>query len=173
MNIRGCKLPVAVCAALLSTPAFAPDFSILLGDTDDLRAKVAADAARSARAAQAFGSRLSAVERRELQGSCTALIANDGDPSAQRSLQAQLDRYKDNDPEAVLRFCLDPAYTALQSELEASQRTLRASSADRIDARASASLERSFEEQQRKYTAISNVMKTRHDTVKNAINNVR
>jgi hypothetical protein len=173
MTISKTALVAALAACLFSARAFAPDFSVLLGGTSDLRESVAADAAKNARAAQAFGDTLGAGERRDLQSACTALVANERAARAQQRLQALLARYQDNDPQAVLRFCLDPAYRQLQSELEASSQALRRSGAANVDDRSSAALETTLEQQRRRYTAISNIMKTRHDTAKNSIGNVR
>jgi hypothetical protein len=163
-------LAAGLVAALVSTSAFAPDFSVLLGGTAELQQRVEAEAAQSARAAQAFGSSLSAGDRRGLQGTCTALVANANDATAQRRLQEYLSRYKDDNPQAVLRFCLDPSYRQLQSGLQASVESLRAG---RSGEQASAALEETIERQRRTFTTISNIMKTRHDTAKNSIGNVR
>jgi hypothetical protein len=168
-------LAAGLVAALVSTSAFAPDFSVLLGGTTELQQRVDLEAAQSARAAQAFGSSLGAAERRELQASCTALVANENDAGAQRRLQEYLSRYKDNNPEAVLRFCLDPSFRQLSSELQASAQSLRRASGggSGSTARADTTLEDRLQQQQRKYTTLSNIMKTRHDTAKNSIGNVR
>jgi hypothetical protein len=166
-------LAAGLVTAFVSTSAFAPDFSVLLGGTSELQQRVEAEAARSARAAQAFGSSLGAAERRELQQSCTALVANPNDAGAQRRLQEYRSRYKDNNLEAVLRFCLDPSYRQLQSELQASVQSLRQASGGGNAARADTTLEDRLLQQQRTYTSISNVMKTRHDTAKNSIGNIR
>jgi hypothetical protein len=164
---------VVVAACLFSARAFAPDFSVLLGGADDLHERVTADAAIFARAAQAFGKTLSAGERRDLQSACSALVANQRNTRAQQRLQELLVRHQDHDREAVLRFCLDPAYQQLQSELDTSTQALRGPDARDVDDRAKAALETSLAQQHRRYTAISNIMKTKHDVAKNSINNVR
>jgi hypothetical protein len=157
---------------LVSTSAFAPDFSVLLGGSSNLQQRVEAEAAKSSRAAQAFGNSLSAAEGLELQRACTALVADSSDARAQLRLQQFMSRYKDNNPDAILRFCLDPSYTQLQSELRANAQAIRrASSAG--DPQASVDFEGKLQQQQQTYQAISNVMKTKHDTAKNSINNVR
>jgi hypothetical protein len=159
---------------LVSTSAFAPDFSVLLGGTGRLQSQLEAEAARSARSAQAFGASLTAMDRRDLQGTCSALVANPGDTQAQAKLQSFLSRYKDNTPEAVLRFCLDPAIARLNGELQASRQSLeRMTAARAADDGRNAALETTLQQQQRTFTTISNVMKTKHDTAKNAISNVR
>ena len=166
-------LAAGLAMALVSTSAFAPDFSVLLGGSTDLQQRVEAEAARSARAAQAFGNSLSAAERRDLQGACTALVANPNDARAQGRLREYLTRYKDNNQEAVLRACLDPAYKQLQSDLEGNSRAIRRASSGSSDEQALIDLESKLQQQNRSYTAISNIMKTKHDTARNAINNVR
>jgi hypothetical protein len=166
-------LAAGLAMALVSTSAFAPDFSVLLGGSTDLQQRVEAEAAKSARAAQAFGNSLSAAERRDLQGACTALVANSNDARAQSRLREYLMRYKDNNQEAVLRTCLDPAYRQLQSDLEANSQAIRRASSRSSDEQALVDLESKLQQQNRSYTAISNIMKTKHDTARNAINNVR
>jgi hypothetical protein len=101
------------------------------------------------------------------------LVANANDADARRRLQIYLSRYQDNNPEAVLRFCLDPSYRQLQAELEASSQSLERASRGGAAARAGATTEDRLEQQQRMYQSISNVMKTKHDTAKNSISNVR
>jgi len=165
-------LATGVAMGLVSTSAFAPDFSVLLGGSSDLQQRVAADATKSARAALVFGNSLSVAERRDLQRACTALVADSSDAQAQLRLREFMSRYKDNTPDAILRFCLDPSYTQLQSELQANAQAIRrASSAG--DRQASVDLEGRLQQQQQTYQAISNVMKTKHDTAKNSIGNVR
>jgi hypothetical protein len=164
---------VGLILFLLSTSAFAPDFSVLLGGTSELQSQLAAEAARSARAAQAFGASLTAMDRRDLQGTCSALVANSADSGAQRKLQELLSRYKDNSPEAVMRFCLDPMITQLQGELRASRQTLERLGTGGGDTQANVDMQNKLQQQQQTFSSISNVMKTRHDTAKNSISNVR
>lgn len=167
-------LVVGSIFALVSTSAFAPDFSVLLGGTGQLQRQLEAEAARSARNAQAFGASLSATDRRDLQGTCSALVANPGDTQAQTKLQNFLSRYRDNSPEAVLRFCLDPAIGRLNGDLQASRQGLERMTAERAaDDGRNVALENRLQQQQQTFSSISNVMKTRHDTAKNAISNVR
>lgn len=167
-------LGIGSILALVSTSAYAPDFSVLLGGNSQLQRQLDVEAASSARSAQAFGASLTAMDRRDLQATCTALVANPGDAQAQARLQTFLSRYKDNDPAAVLRFCLDPAISRLNSELQASRQGLeRMTAARAADDGRNAALESTLKRQQQTFSSISNVMKTRHDTAKNSISNVR
>jgi hypothetical protein len=162
---------VILCFA--STSAFAPDFSVLLGGTAELQQQLELEAAKSARAAQAFGASLSAADRRELQGACTALVANPNDATASQRLEQMMSRYRDNGAEAITRFCLEPAITRLRADLQASQQTLGRLSAGGSGAQANVDLQNALQKQQQVFTSISNVLKTKHDTAKNAISNVR
>jgi hypothetical protein len=160
-----------VFVGLASTAALAPDFGVLLGGTTALKQQVDADAARLARPAQTFGAGLGATERRDLQRTCTALVVNENDAAARRQLQAFLARYSGANHEAALRFCLEPSYRQLQRDLETSLAALRRAK----DAKSQTGLttQDALQRQQRTYQTISNVMKTKHDTVKNSISNVR
>jgi hypothetical protein len=165
-------LATGFAAVLVSMRAFAPDFGVLLGGTNALQQTVEAEAAKADRAAQTFGNGLSPADRRDLQRTCTALVANAGDLQAQRRLQELMARHGDNNPDAVLRFCLDPSYKQLQSELQASAEGLRRGRRG-SNPEASVELQDNLQRQQRAFQAISNVMKTKHDTAKNSISNVR
>jgi hypothetical protein len=161
---------VILCFA--SASAFAPDFSVLLGGTAELQQQLEVEAAKSARAAQAFGASLTAADRRELQGACTALVANPNDATASQRLAQMMSRYKDNSAEAIVRFCLEPSIARLRADLQASRQTL-----NRLDTgsgtQANVDMQNKLQQQQQVFTSISNVMKTKHDTAKNAISNVR
>jgi hypothetical protein len=151
----------------------ATNFGVLLGGTTELQHQLEIEAAKSARAAQAFGATLSAADRRELQGACAALVANPSDAAASRTLAQMMSRYKDNSAEAIVRFCLDPTFKQLQAELQSSRQTLERMGTADGDAQASIDLQNTLQRQQQTLTMISNVMKTKHDTAKNSISNVR
>jgi len=157
---------------LASASAFAPDFSVLLGGTGELQRQLEREAAKSARAAQAFGASLSAADRGELQGACTAIADDPNDAAAQGRLASVMSRHRDRSAEAIVRFCLDPVIVKLRDELRASRLEL-----ERLDtgrgAQANAALDGRVQRQRQVFTTISNVMKTKHDTVKNSISNVR
>ena len=178
------RLLITLLAALASTSVAAQDvrapsaaqatnFGVLLGDASGLQQEVERDAARSAGAATVFGNRLAASARRDLHDACRAVVASEDDSRAQRRLQDLLARYRDADPDAVLRFCLDPAYTALRNEVAASVQALERMRASGRDSQASLDLQNTLQRQRRMFTTLSNVMKTRHDTAKNSIGNVR
>ena len=157
------RLLTGLALALVSASAFAPDFSVLLGATHDLQDKLEREAAKSARAAQAFGASLSAADRRELQGACTALVANPNDAAARRQLEQMMSRYKDNNPEAITRFCLEPSISRLRTDLRASRQTLERLSAAGLDTEASADLQSTLQKQQQFEQMISNVMKAANE----------
>ena len=158
--------------ALVSTSAFAPDFSVLLGGTAELQRQLGVEAARSGRAAQAFGASLSAADRRDLQGACSSLVANPNNAQASQKLQHFLSQF--HSAEAVTRFCLDPAIARLQNELHSSRQGLeRMTAARAADDGRNVALESTLQRQQRTFSTLSNIMKTKHDTAKNAISNVR
>jgi hypothetical protein len=147
--------------------------SALLGATIDLEQSLEIEASRSAAAAQTFGASLSAADRRELQGACTALVANPNDAAASRRLEQMMSRYRDNNAEAITRFCLNPAITQLQGELRASRQTFERLGTGGGDTQANIDMQNKLQQQQQTFSSISSVMKTRHDTAKNAISNVR
>jgi hypothetical protein len=150
----------------------ATNFGVLLGGTTELQHQLEAEAAKSARAAQAFGASLSAADRRGLQSACRALVADPNDAAANRQLEELMARYRDNNAEAIMRFCLEPTIAQLRAELEASRQAL-----EHIDAgnetQANVDLQNKLQQQQQTFSSISNVMKTKHDTAKNSIQNVR
>lgn len=145
----------------------------LLSATIELEDALAIEAARSERGAQAFGASLSAADRRELQGACTALVANPSDAAARRRLELMMSRYRDNNAAVITRYCLEPAITQLRSDLQASQQALERLSAAGGGAQADIDLQNVLQKQQQTFTMISNIMKTKHDTAKNSISNVR
>ena len=167
------QTPKTDFGSVLREGAQATNFGVLLGDARALQQEVERDAARAAGAARAFGNRLAAAERRDLESACRAVVASEEDAQAQRQLQELLARHPDADPDAVLRFCLDPAYAELRSEVAATVRTLDRMRASGSDMQAHLDLQNTLQQQQRKFTTLSNVMKTRHDTAKNSIGNVR
>jgi hypothetical protein len=138
-----------------------------------LRQEIDNEASQFADSARNFGSRLTAAERRDLQGACESVVASDGDARSQRRLQSLLARYKSTAPETVLRFCLDRSYTRLRNEVAASVTALERTSETGAEAQANVELQNSLQRQQQTLTTLSNIMKTRHDTAKNAISNVR
>lgn len=165
-------LMTGLVLGMIATHAFAANSGGLLDSARELQESIAADAARSAHEAQAFGSTLSAKDRRELQNTCTALVRNERNARAQRQLQEFLSEYKDHDPNAVLRFCLDPAYRQLQTRLQTSMRSIErlntfSAGDDELfpsDDSQLATVENRLQQENRMYTTISNIMKTRHDT---------
>lgn len=165
------QTPKTDFGSVMREGAQATNFGVLLGEASALQQAVDGDAARSAAAAQAFGTRLAGAERRELQGACAGLVANEDDARAKQRLTALLARYKNTAPETVLRFCLDNQYGQLRSDVAASVRAVER--AARGEAQANVDLQNALQQQQRAYTTLSNVMKMRHDVAKNAINNVR
>jgi hypothetical protein len=149
------------------------DLGAIHADATALRQNIEDEATRLADAARIFGSRLTAAERRDLQGACESVVANEGDARTQRRLQSLLTRYEATDPETVLRFCLDPAYARLRTEIAATVSGVERIGASGINAQANIEMQNSLQQQQRLFTTLSNIMKTKHDTAKNAISNVR
>jgi hypothetical protein len=149
------------------------DFGAMLNDTIELEQALEIEAARSARAAQAFGASLTAADRVELEGACTALVGNPNDAAASQRLERMMSRYRDNSAEAITRFCLDPVITKLRDDVQMSRRTLDDLNAGRGSAQANVDLQNTLQKQQQIFTSVSNVLKTRHDTAKNSISNVR
>jgi hypothetical protein len=150
----------------------ATNFGVLLGGTTDLERQLGIEAAKSTRAAQAFRGVVSPADSGQLQSACAALVANPGDPSATDALRQAMARYSSHNAEAIMRFCLDPTIAALRGELQASRQTLERMSAGG-DAQANIDLQNTLQKQQQTFQTISNVMKTKHDTAKNSISNVR
>lgn len=92
---------------------------------------------------------------------------------AQRRLQSLLARYEATDSQTVLRFCLDRSYARLRNEIAVSVSALDRIKASGAEAEANIELQSSLQRQQQTLTTLRNIMKTRHDTAKNAISNVR
>jgi len=151
----------------------ATNFGVLLGGTTDLERQLEIEAAKSARGAQAFRRVVSPADGRQLQSACAALVANPGDASATDALRQAMARYSSHDAEAIVRFCLEPTIAALRGGLQASRQALERLNAAGGDAQANVDLQNTLQKQQQAFQTISNVMKTKHDTAKNSISNVR
>lgn len=147
--------------------------STVHADATALRQQVEDEASQFADAARIFGSRLTAAERRDLQGACESVVASENNARSQQRLQSLLARYEATDPQTVLRFCLDTSYTRLRNEIAANVTALERTSASDVNAQANIELQDNLQRQQQTLTTLSNIMKTRHDTAKNAISNVR
>jgi hypothetical protein len=150
----------------------ATNFGVLLGGTTELERQLEIEAAKSARGAQAFRAVVSAADGRQLQSACARLAAGAGGASATDVLRQTMVRYASHDAEAIMRFCLEPTIAALRGQLQASRQTLERLSAGG-DAQANVDLQNTLQKQQQAFQTISNVMKTKHDTAKNSISNVR
>jgi hypothetical protein len=151
----------------------ASNFGVLLGGTTELQRQLETEAAKSARAAQTFGTSLSAADRRDLQSACSALVANPDDATASRQLEQIMSRYRDNNAEAIMRFCLEPTIAQLRAELQASRQTLERLGTAGGEAQANIDMQNKLQQQQQTFSSISNVMKTKHDTAKNSVSNIR
>jgi hypothetical protein len=151
--------------------AFASRESLLAG-TIELEDQLAVEAAQSAADAGTFGAGLSPAATRQLQGICTTLVANPDDTAAIEALQQALGVYARQNPEAVTRFCLEPAISQLQGELASSRESIGRLDAD-SQAQANIDLQNILQKQQQTLAAISTVLGTKHDTAKNSISNVR
>jgi hypothetical protein len=152
----------------------ATSFGVLLGGTTELGQQLEIEAARSVSAAQAFRAVVSPADGRLLQTACAALVANPGDARAADALRQAMARYPNQDAEAITRFCVEPTIDKLRGELRASRQTLeRLNGAGGGATQANVDLQNVLQQQQRIFTTISNVMKTKHDTAKNSISNVR
>jgi hypothetical protein len=151
----------------------ATNFGVLLGGTTELERQLELEAGKSPQTVQAFRTVVSSADGRQLQSACTALVANPGDASATGALRQAMARYSSHDAEAIMRFCLEPTIAALRGELLASRRTLERLSAAGGDTQANIDLQNVLQKQQQTLQTISNVMKTKHDTAKNSISNVR
>jgi hypothetical protein len=149
------------------------DFGAMHADATALRQEIEDETTRFADAARIFGSRLTAAERRDLQGACESAVASEGNARTQRRLQSLLARYETTDSEAVLRFCLDPSYARLRNEIAATVSALERMRASGAEAEANIEMQNSLQRQQRTFMTLSNIMKTKHDTAKNSISNVR
>jgi len=151
----------------------ATNFGVLLGGTSELEQQLEVEAAKSGRAAQAFRASVSPADGRQLQSACATLVASPGDARATAALQQAMARYPNHDAEAIMRFCLEPTIAALRGELQTSRQTLERLNAAGGDAQANIDLQNTLQKQQQTVATISNVMKTKHDTAKNSISNIR
>ena len=151
----------------------ATNFGVLLGGTTEAEQQLEIEAAKSARAAQAFRASVSPTDGRQLQSACATLVASPSDARATDSLQQAMARYPNHDAEAIMRFCLEPTLAELRGELQTSRRTLERLNAAGGDAQANVDLQNVLQKQQQRIATINNVMKTKHDTVKNSISNIR
>jgi hypothetical protein len=149
--------------AFAGTSAFAQNVSALLDATRALEGQLEIEAAKSARAAQAFGATLSAADRRELQSACTTLVNAPTDAAAAKRLELMMSRYKDNNAEAIVRFCLEPSIARLRTELQTSRQTLERLGASGRGTEGNAELQSTLEKQQQLEQMISNIMKADHD----------
>lgn len=144
----------------------------LLAGTAEIERQLAAAAATSAGDAAAFGAGLSRAAATELQAICSSLVANPGDTAAGEALQQALGVHARRSPETVTRFCLEPAIASLRGELESSMQALDRLAADDAT-QANIDLQNVLQKQQQTMAGIAAVLRTKHDTAKNAINNVR
>lgn len=167
------QTPKTDFGTIVGRRAQATSFSILLDDARALQQAIDRDATRSAAAAQTFGERIEQSDRHALQHACAALVTNERDEQAQRRLQEVLARHRDTDSDAVLRLCLDPHYRQLQSDVAAIVQALERKRASDGQAESDPALSAALQRQQSVFTTLGNVMKTRHDTAKNSISNVR
>jgi hypothetical protein len=151
----------------------ATNFGVLLGGTTELEQQLEIEAAKSAGAAQAFRAGVSPADGRQLHSACATLVANPSDARATDALRQAMARYPNHGAEAIMRFCLEPTIAALRGELKTSRQTLERLNAAGGDAQANVDLQNALQKQQRRMSTISNVMKTKHDTAKNSISNVR
>ena len=159
------RFTAGVFLALIGARALA-DLTVLLGDANELLRRVDAATATARGPAQKFGDRLTSTERLDLQGSCTALVADASDVRAQRRLQEYLARYQGDDLLAVLRFCLDPAYTRLHGAVKATTDAIR-QAGESASEPLGLDLQGKLQQETRMYEALRNVMKTKHEAAKN------
>jgi hypothetical protein len=190
-KITSLQLSIVVLAAVAATSVASPqrqtpktDFGSIVkiepanlgtthADATALRQEIEDEASQFADAARIFGSGLTVAERRDLQRACESVVRNESSARAQRRLQSLLARYEATDPQTVLRFCLDRSYARLRNEIAASVSALDRMKASGAEAEANIDLQNSLQRQQQTLTTLSNIMKTRHDTAKNAISNTR
>ena len=151
----------------------ATNFGVLLGGTTELEQRLEVEAAQPASAAQAFRAFVSPADGRKLQSACAALVANPGDARATAALRETMASYSTHAADGIMRFCLEPTIGELRRELLASRQTLERTAASAGDLPADAEPENLLRRQQQKFQTISNVLKTKHDTAKNSISNVR
>jgi hypothetical protein len=149
------------------------DLGAMHADATALRQEIEEETMRFAGAAQTFGSRLTAAERRDLQDACESVVASEDNARMQRGLQSLLARYETTASETVLRFCLDSSYARLRNEIAATVSALERMRASGAEAQANIEIQNSLQRQQRTFTTLSNIMKTKHDTAKNSVSNVR
>lgn len=191
MTVTSLRLSIVVFAALTVTSVWgqarqtpktdfgsivktgSADLGTIHADASSLRHEIEDEATRFADAARIFGSRLTAAERRELQRACEQVVASEGDARMQQRLQALLARYEAMESETVLRFCLEPSYARLRAEMAATVSTLERLRASGTETEVNIELQNSLQRQQQTFTTLSNIMKTKHDTAKNAISNIR
>lgn len=151
------RLIVAAAAAFASAAALGQDFGSLLRAGTELLAEVQAEADRTALAARELGRAMSVPDREALQAACTAVVAAPDDVAAERRLQRLLARYRDSDPEALMRLCLDPAYRRLQSDIRTTTMGLERAQTIGGALRSEAELEERLEEQRRTFETIGAV----------------
>ncbi|MFC6633822.1 hypothetical protein [Microbulbifer taiwanensis] len=133
----------------------------LLAEHRQLEDKLAAAVADSADAARAFGQLLPAGERRRLQAGCSTLTLNPDNTRARELLQEFFERYRDEKPRVIARYCFDPDLRQLQREVRATRRALqgRPASSGEFDFQYQR-LERAAEAESRRYTAIRSILPT-------------
>lgn len=159
---------VGAAAALASAYTFAQDFGVLLQSSTELLAQVQAEADRTALAARELGRAMSVAEREAMQTACTAVVAAPGDTAAERRLQRLLTRYRDSDPEALMRLCLDPVYRRLQSDIRTTAMGLERAQTIGGALRSEAELEERLKEQQRVFETIGEVSRKMPEAAQSA-----
>jgi len=153
-------------AALASAPSFAAEPDALLRASTDLLAAVQAEADRTALAARELGRGMSVRDREALQSACSAVVAAPDDVRAERRLRQQLGRYRNADPDALLRLCLDPAYRRLQSDIRTTAVGLERLQTTGVSLRTGEELEQQFEEQRRRFEIIQSVARMLDDAAR-------
>ncbi len=131
----------------------------LLAEHRRLEDKLAAAVADSANAARAFGQLLPAEERRRLQTSCSTLARNPDNSRARGLLREFFERYRDQEPRIIARYCFDPSLRQLQQEVRATRNALQAQPANggEFDFQYQR-LERAAQGESRRYAAIRSIL---------------
>src|SRR5690606_16093032 len=101
-----------------------------------------------------------------LQSACSAVVAAPDDVRAERRLRQQLGRYRNADPDALLRLCLDPAYRRLQSDIRTTAVGLERLQTTGVSLRTGEELEQQFEEQRRRFEIIQSVARMLDDAAR-------